>query len=98
MCRKRDFEFISISADDASKKSKALQFLQTQQASTHNYLFNGDSKYKLIESIDPKWQGALPYTPLVEPGDRIVYAKDGIIDPFELKKAIVDDSYIGRHY
>lgn len=98
MCRKRDFEFISISADDASKKSKALQFLQTQQASTHNYLFNGDSKYKLIESIDPKWQGALPYTPLVEPGGRIVYAKDGIIDPFELKKAIVDDSYIGRHY
>ncbi|MFI5192741.1 MAG: redoxin domain-containing protein [Chitinophagales bacterium] len=98
MYRKRDFEFISISADDSSKKSKALQFLQTQQASTRNYLFNGDSKYQLIEAIDPKWQGALPYTLLVEPGGRIVYAKDGIIDPFELKKAIVDDSYIGRFY
>jgi len=98
MYRKRDFEFISISADDPSKKAKALQFLQTQQASTRNYLFNGDSKYQLIEAIDPKWQGALPYTLLVEPGGRIVYAKDGIIDPFELKKAIVDDSYIGRYY
>jgi hypothetical protein len=34
----------------------------------------------------------------VEPGGKIVYAKEGIIDPFELKKAIVDNKYIGRYY
>ena len=98
MYRKRDFEFISISADELGKKDKALQYLQKQQASTKNYIFSGDSKYKLIEAIDPKWPGALPYTMLVEPGGKIVYAKEGIIDPAELKKAIVENRYIGRYY
>lgn len=98
MYRKRDFEFISISADEISKQNKALQFLQKQEASSKNYIYSGDSKYKLIESIDPKWPGALPYTMLVEPGGKIIYAKEGIMNPAELKKAIVDDAYIGRYY
>jgi hypothetical protein len=98
MYRRRDFEFISISADEPAKKGKALQFLQKQEASNTNYIFNIDDKYKLIEVIDPKWQGALPYTVLVEPGGKIVYAKEGPIDPAELKKAIVDNHLIGRYY
>jgi peroxiredoxin len=98
MYRRRDFEFITISADDPSKKDKALKFLKQTEASATNYIFNTDDKYKLIEAVDPKWQGALPYTLLVEPGGKIVYAKQGIIDPAELKKMIVDDKYIGRYY
>jgi peroxiredoxin len=98
MYRKRDFEFVSISADEMAKENKALEYLQKQQASSKNYIFSGDSKYKLIEAIDPKWQGALPYTVLVEPGGKIVFAKEGIIDPAEVKKAIVENKYIGRYY
>jgi len=98
MYRRRDFEIITISADDPAKGNKALKFLQQAQASTTNYLFNTDDKYKLIEAIDPKWQGALPYTMLIEPGGKIVYAKEGIIDPSAMKKLIVDDPYIGRYY
>ena len=98
MYRRRDFEFISISADEPAKKAKALQFLQKSQASNTNYIFNIDDKYKLIEAIDPKWQGALPYTLLVEPGGKIVYAKEGPIDAAAMKKAIVDDPTIGRYY
>ena len=98
MYRRRDFEFISISADEPAKKEKALQFLQKQEASNTNYIFSTDDKYKLIEAIDPNWQGALPYTLLVEPGGRIVYAKEGPIDPAALKKAIVDNRLIGRYY
>jgi peroxiredoxin len=98
MYRKRDFEFVSISADELAKQNKALQFLQKQEASTKNYIFSGESKYKLIEAIDPKWPGALPYTMLVEPGGKIVYAKEGIIDPAEIKKLIVENPTIGRYY
>lgn len=97
MYRNRDFEFISVSADDAGKKDKVLQFLKKQQASGTNYLFSIDDKYKLIEAIDPKWKGELPYTILVEPGGKIVYAS-GLIDEAELKKTIVDNKYIGRYY
>ena len=98
MYRHRDFEFISISADDPAKKDKALQFLQQQQASATNYIFNVDDKYKLIEAVDPKWQGALPYTMLVEPGGKIVFSKQGAIDPDLLKTMIVDNPLIGRYY
>jgi len=98
MYRKRDFEIISISADELSKQQKALQFLQKNEASFKNYIFSGDSKYQLIESIDPNWPGALPYTMLVEPGGKVVYAKEGIIDPAEVKKAIVENKSVGRYY
>ncbi len=98
MFRRRDFEFISISADDPNKKEKVLKFLQQQQASNTNYLFSIDDKYKLIEAIDPKWQGALPYTILVEPGGNIVYGKQGPIDAAEIKRLIVDNKVIGRYY
>lgn len=98
MYRRRDFEFISISADDPAKKEKVLKFLQQQQASNTNYLFASDDKYKLIEAVDPEWQGALPYTILVEPGGKIVYGKQGPIDVAEIKRMIVDNRLIGRFY
>lgn len=98
MYRKRDFEFISISADKPEKKDKVLQFLKKQQASNTNYIYTGDDKYKLIEAIDPYWQGALPYTILVEPGGKIIYAKQGIIQPRLMKKTIVENRLLGRYY
>jgi peroxiredoxin len=98
MYRSRDFEFVSVSADEPVKKDKALDFLKKQQASNSNYIFTGESKYSLIEAIDPNWQGALPYTILVEPGGKIVYAKQGPIDPAEMKKRIVENHLIGRYY
>jgi peroxiredoxin len=98
MYKGRDFELITVSADNPENKDKALKFLKKSQASVNNYLFSLDDKYKLIEAVDPKWQGALPYTMLVEPGGKIVYAKQGIIDPKEIKKLIVENRMIWRYY
>ena len=98
MYRGREFEFISICLDDTSKHTKALKFLQSKQASTKNYLFNIRNKWALIEAVDPKWQGALPYTLIVEPGGKIVYGKQYLIDPAQIKKIIVEHPLIGRYY
>jgi peroxiredoxin len=98
MYNARDFEFITISADNPDKKDKVLAFLKGKQAANKNYLFSSDQKYALIEAVDPKWQGALPYTVLVEPGGKIVYAKQSTIDPLVMKKTIVENKYIGRVY
>ena len=68
MYRDRDFEFISISADNPAKKDRVLKTLKNLHAANTNYLFSVDDKYKLIEAVDPNWSGALPYTVLVEPG------------------------------
>jgi thiol-disulfide isomerase/thioredoxin len=98
MYRGRDFEFVSICLDDMAKKDKALKFLKDKQASNKNYIFNIDNKYAFIEAINPKWQGALPYTMIIEPGGNIIYAKENIIDPPKIKTLIVESSAIGRYY
>jgi len=98
MYQQRDFEFVSISTDKPEKKEKALEFLTEQQAFNKNYIYSDSDIYKLIEAVDPKWQGALPYTLLVEPGGKIVYSQQGPIDPGQMKKWIVDHPMIGRYY
>lgn len=94
----RDFEFISISADNPDKKEKVHEFLKEKQAATKNYLFNDEDKYKLIEAVDPNWKGALPYTILVEPGGKIVYAKQSTIDPLKMRQTIIEHKMMGRTY
>ncbi|WP_430905648.1 redoxin family protein [Maribacter sp. 2-571] len=98
MYEDRDFEFVSISADNLKSEKRALKFLQKEHAAVTNYIFSGADKYAMIEAVDPEWDGALPYTALVEPGGTIVYRKMGTITPFELKKAIVDHPLMGRYY
>lgn len=96
--RDRGFELVSISMDAPKDQPKALKFLTKNQSSSPNFIFTGDDKYKMIETIDPQWQGALPYSLLVEPGGKIVYARQGAIDPEALRKLIFDDPYMGRIY
>ncbi|HEY4110609.1 redoxin family protein [Puia sp.] len=96
MYRDRGFELVSISTDDSAAGAKALRFLEKQECSSPNYIYTGDDKYKLMEAIDPKWQGALPYSLLVEPGGKIIYAKQGAIDPEQLRRLIFDSPGMGR--
>ena len=94
----RDFEFVSVSADKVEKKAAALKFLKEKHSGVKNYIFKDEDIYKLIEAIDPKWNGALPYTLLVEPGGKVVYSVQGSIDNLKLKKMIVDHPKIGRYF
>jgi thiol-disulfide isomerase/thioredoxin len=98
MYRGRPFELITISADKKARRTDVLNFLKKQQASNKNFIFNKDDVYELIEAVDPEWQGALPYTLLIEPGGKFVYKKQDTIDPPKMKKLIVEDKYIGRYY
>ncbi|NJM24551.1 MAG: redoxin domain-containing protein [Bacteroidia bacterium] len=95
MYRNREFENDHISMDEIDRKPNALNFLIKKQASTKNYIFTGD-KYKLIDALDKKWEGALPYTLFIAPGGTIIYKKQGVIDPLEMKRTIVE--HIGRIY
>ncbi|GAA0526292.1 redoxin family protein [Chitinophaga japonensis] len=98
MYRERDFEFITITTDNPDKKDKALAMLKKLEASNKNYLYSGADKYQLIEAVDPDWQGALPYTLLVEPGGRVVFRKQGAVNMLELRRAIVEHKLMGRYY
>jgi len=94
--RGREFELVTLNADDAAKRERALEFLKTQQASARNYAFDAGDPYALIEAVDPKWQGALPHTILVAPGGEVIYRSEGAFEMPRLRKAIV--AWLGRYY
>ena len=94
--RGREFELVTVNADDAAKRERALEFLKTQQASARNYAFDEGDPYALIEAVDPKWQGALPHTILVAPGGEVIYRSEGAFEILKLRKAIV--GWLGRYY
>lgn len=94
----RDFEFISISADNIKDHEKALKFLQEKNSAVTNYIFKGKDKYELIEAVDADWNGALPYTMLIEPKGKIVWKHQGTVDFYKLKKMIVEHEMIGRYF
>jgi thiol-disulfide isomerase/thioredoxin len=94
--RGRDFEVVTLNADEAGSRPKALEFLRKRQASTRNYAFDGENMYALVEALDPKWPGALPHTILVAPGGEVVYRSQGAFDTLALRKAIV--GWLGRYY
>ncbi len=94
----RDFEFVSISADKPEEHEKALNFLKKQQSGVTNYLFSEDDKYALIEAVDPDWNGALPYTLLVDTAGNKVWSHQGQVDFLALKRAIVEHPMMGRYY
>jgi thiol-disulfide isomerase/thioredoxin len=94
--RGRDFEVVTVNADDPGQRAKALEFLKKQQASTRNYAFDKGDPYALIEAVDPKWQGALPHTIVVAPGGEVIYRSEGAFDTPKLRKAIV--GWLGRYY
>lgn len=94
----RDFEFISLSADEPENYDKALKLLREKKSAVPNYLFEGGDKYELIETVDPDWNGALPYTMLIEPNGNIVWKHQGAVDFYELKKVIVEHDMIGRYF
>ena len=96
MYRKRPFELITITMDDMDRKEAALGVLKEQHVSSKNYIYSGEDKDKLVDSLDKQWEGPPPYTLLVAPGGKIIYRKLGPIDPIEVKKKIVEQ--IGRTY
>jgi hypothetical protein len=97
MYRDRDFELISVCIDVSGNRDKLLQFLQKQEASNTNFLLSTDGRNKITGAINPLWQGEFPYTLLVEPGGEIVYAKEGPVDPANLKTTIVNNHLLGKY-
>ena len=94
--RGRDFEVVTVNADDPEQQGKARAFLEERQASMRNLAWSSDDQYALADALDPKWQGGLPYTILVAPGGKVIYRSDGAFDMRELRRLIVE--WLGRYY
>ncbi len=99
MFQARDFEMFTISTDKPALQNKVKSFLQEKNtAITGNYIFETENKYDLIETIDPQWNGEIPYTIIVEPGGKIYCRFSGGIDALEFRRKIVEHPLIGRYF
>jgi thiol-disulfide isomerase/thioredoxin len=94
MYRKRDFEFVTVSANFPNEKPEVQRFLEKMQASSRNLLFGADDKFAMFAAFDPKMDGQLPVTVLLSPKGDVLYQKAGRIEPLELKREIL--KAIGR--
>ncbi len=96
MYGQRHFEVVSLSLDRPAQQQKVLEFLNEKEAAFSNYLYAVTDREPLFAMIDPDWQGNIPYTLLVAPGGEVLYRHAGIIDPLEVKKAIIGQ--LGRYF
>jgi peroxiredoxin len=99
MYQGRDFAMVTINMDRLSNNEKVHEMLKSKQvAITGNYIFGDAQRYELIEAIDPKWQGNLPHTVIIEPGGKIVHRFSGGIKILDFRRKIVEHPLIGRYF
>jgi thiol-disulfide isomerase/thioredoxin len=84
----RVFQLITISADDAEKDATAADFLKTYGAPTPAYRKQAEDDDKFINSIDPKWGGALPALFLFDKTGRKVQSFIGEVSMQEVEAAV----------
>lgn len=89
MYRHREFELVSVSMNRPEEEQAVLQFLKKKQASFRNLVFGSTEREKLINAFEPEWEGAVPYTVLLNPEGQVIYRQTGSIDPLALKRTIV---------
>jgi peroxiredoxin len=107
----RDFEFITISADDPKNAPEVKAFLEKHGAgmsnrrkkeveaegrTTNSYVFNGSDTDALMKTLDPEWPGAIPHTVLVGPNGDIVWRHNGPVDGDELRAKVLE--VMGPYY
>ncbi len=58
--RTRGVKLLTVSCDEPEQEAGAFDFLQTQRAPQPGYIKRAVNDEKFIDSVDPKWSGALP--------------------------------------
>ena len=87
--RAKGLDFIAITLDDLADINTAVpKFLRAMNARMPVYLLNVADPEPTINSIDPRWGGALPATFLYDNNGQVVYKHFGRVNPGELRAAI----------
>jgi peroxiredoxin len=96
MYRQRKFKLVTISMDEFDQKADALKALTDRHVSTTNYLSTIAKRDHFADLLDKEWKGPLPHTLIIAPGGKVLYRKNGSIEPLEVRRAIADA--LGRTY
>jgi peroxiredoxin len=101
----RNFEFISISVDEAKNAPAVKTFLEKNSAGlsarlkksvkeegrkSNSYLFTGGTVEDLMKVLDPTWPGGVPHTVLVDANGKILWRHNGQVDGDELRAKVLE--------
>lgn len=84
----RGLQLITISADEPEQAAKAAQVVQQEGVPRPAYRKQADDDDKFINSIDPKWSGALPALFLFDKNGRKVRSFFGETPMSEIEAAV----------
>jgi len=94
----REFDLVTVAANQPDEKDGVLKMLQKFHATTRNLLFASDDTAAMQKAFDAEWDSAVPYTVLIAPDGKILYKQVGSIDVLELRRKILaslPSDYIG---
>jgi thiol-disulfide isomerase/thioredoxin len=87
--RAKGLHVITISADEAEKQAEAEAFLAKYGVAAPAYIRKAKDDDKFINSIDPKWSGALPAVFLFDKSGRKVKSFIGETSMKDIEAAVV---------
>jgi thiol-disulfide isomerase/thioredoxin len=100
MYRKRAFDLVTVSVNFPDESKGVMKFLNEQHASAKNLIFATNETYDQMAAFDPTWNAGVPYTVLIGIDGKVIYQKQGEVDPLEVRRLILanlpDDDYIGQ--
>jgi peroxiredoxin len=100
MYRLRDFDLVTVSTNLPDEKDGVLNLLQSHHASSRNLEFATEDTYGLQAAFDPHWEAGVPFTMVIAPGGKVLYEKQGEVDIYELRRAILanleNKTYVGH--
>jgi thiol-disulfide isomerase/thioredoxin len=101
MYRKRPFQMVTITVNYPDEEKAVRAFLESQKASTRNYIPAVMDPSSIVQAFAPDWQGGVPYSMVIGPDGKVLYQTNGRIDILHARRTILasfpDDDYVGQN-
>ena len=100
--RYASLDLVSVSTNSPADHAAVLAFLQTQHAGNPNLQFATTDRRSLQMAFGATWNPASSFTAVITPDGKMVYQKEGKLDIYELRRAILRHmpdvvAYPGQH-
>lgn len=100
MYRKRPFELVTLSLNYPDEEKGVRRFLESQHASSVNYIPTTMDPYEIVKALDPEWDGSVPYSMVIGPDGTVLHKANGRLDVLAVRRLILasfpDDDYVGQ--
>lgn len=84
----KDFRLAAVSIDEPEQESEARRLLRSSKFRDTGYIGSFDNRDKFIDSVDPKWSGALPALFLYDRAGHLVQSFIGEVNAADVERVV----------